>query len=102
MAPGRSDERSGGGLDPEGADHLVTGPSIEKSTRRLRRFASPNRCVRRISCGRPAQYRAATGAKGLNPPHDAQLSGIGRSREYYDEKSSAPGSCLFRPKRCVG
>ena len=54
-------------LDPEAAESLVTGPSIEKSIAPLRSFvAEPMRFGRMFLAGDAAHIVPPTGAKGLN------------------------------------
>ena len=54
-------------LDPEAANHLVTGPSIEKSIAPLRSFVcEPMRFGRMFLTGDAAHIVPPTGAKGLN------------------------------------
>jgi p-hydroxybenzoate 3-monooxygenase len=77
-------------LDPEAAEKLITGPSIEKSIAPLRSFvAEPMRFGRMFLAGDAAHIVPPTGAKGLN----LAASDVGflshALREYYDEKSSA-------------
>jgi p-hydroxybenzoate 3-monooxygenase len=77
-------------LDQKAADHLVTGPSIEKSIAPLRSFvAEPMRFGRMFLAGDAAHIVPPTGAKGLNlAASDAHYLALA-FREYYDEKSSA-------------
>jgi p-hydroxybenzoate 3-monooxygenase len=77
-------------LDEETADHLVTGPSIEKSIAPLRSFvAEPMRFGRMFLAGDAAHIVPPTGAKGLNlAASDAHYLSQAL-REFYDEKSSA-------------
>jgi p-hydroxybenzoate 3-monooxygenase len=77
-------------LDQEAVDHLVTGPSIEKSIAPLRSFvAEPMRFGRMFLAGDAAHIVPPTGAKGLNLAA-SDVHYLSRAlREYYDEKSSA-------------
>jgi p-hydroxybenzoate 3-monooxygenase len=77
-------------LDPEAADHLVTGPSIEKSIAPLRSFvAEPMRFGRMFLAGDAAHIVPPTGAKGLNLAA-SDVHYLARAlREFYSEKSSA-------------
>jgi p-hydroxybenzoate 3-monooxygenase len=77
-------------LDRKAVDHLVTGPSIEKSIAPLRSFvAEPMRFGRMFLAGDAAHIVPPTGAKGLNlAASDAHYLSHAL-REYYDEKSSA-------------
>jgi len=77
-------------LDPEAADRLVTGPSIEKSIAPLRSFvAEPMRHGRLFLAGDAAHIVPPTGAKGLN----LAASDVGylseALAEFYGEKSTA-------------
>lgn len=77
-------------LDPEAAERLVTGPSLEKSIAPLRSFvAEPMRFGRLFLAGDAAHIVPPTGAKGLN----LAASDVGYLwqglREYYAEKSNA-------------
>jgi p-hydroxybenzoate 3-monooxygenase len=77
-------------LDPEAADKLVTGPSIEKSIAPLRSFvAEPMRFGRMFLAGDAAHIVPPTGAKGLNLAASDVHFLSHALREYYDEKSSA-------------
>ncbi len=77
-------------LDPEAADHLVTGPSIEKSIAPLRSFvAEPMRFGRMFLAGDAAHIVPPTGAKGLNLAASDVHYLSQALREFYDEKSSA-------------
>lgn len=54
-------------IPAEVADHVVTGPSLEKSIAQLRSFvAEPMRFGRLLLCGDAAHIVPPTGAKGLN------------------------------------
>jgi p-hydroxybenzoate 3-monooxygenase len=77
-------------LDPEAADHLVTGPSIEKSIAPLRSFvAEPMRFGRLFLAGDAAHIVPPTGAKGLNLAASDVHYLSQALREFYAEKSSA-------------
>ena len=77
-------------LDPEAAESLVTGPSIEKSIAPLRSFvAEPMRFGRLFLAGDAAHIVPPTGAKGLNlAATDVGYLGAALA-EYYNVKSSA-------------
>ncbi len=77
-------------LDPEAAEALVTGPSIEKSVAPLRSFvAEPMRFGRLFLAGDAAHIVPPTGAKGLNLAA-ADVRFLSRALiEFYAEKSSA-------------
>jgi p-hydroxybenzoate 3-monooxygenase len=77
-------------LDPEAAENLITGPSLEKSIAPLRSFvAEPMRFGRLFLAGDAAHIVPPTGAKGLN----LAASDVGylwsALREYYGERSNA-------------
>ncbi|QFU16975.1 4-hydroxybenzoate 3-monooxygenase [Microvirga thermotolerans] len=77
-------------LDPETAERLVTGPSIEKSIAPLRSFvAEPLRFGRLFLAGDAAHIVPPTGAKGLN----LALNDVGclaeALTEFYLERSAA-------------
>jgi p-hydroxybenzoate 3-monooxygenase len=77
-------------LDRKAADHLVTGPSIEKSIAPLRSFvAEPMRFGRMFLAGDAAHIVPPTGAKGLNLAASDVHYLSHAFREYYGEKSSA-------------
>jgi p-hydroxybenzoate 3-monooxygenase len=77
-------------LDPQTADHVITGPSIEKSIAPLRSFvAEPMRFGRMFLAGDAAHIVPPTGAKGLNLAASDVHYLSHALREYYDEKSSA-------------
>jgi p-hydroxybenzoate 3-monooxygenase len=77
-------------LDREAVDHLVTGPSIEKSIAPLRSFvAEPMRFGRMFLAGDAAHIVPPTGAKGLNLAASDVHYLSQALREFYDEKSSA-------------
>jgi p-hydroxybenzoate 3-monooxygenase len=77
-------------LDPEAAEALVTGVSIEKSIAPLRSFvAEPMRFGRMFLAGDAAHIVPPTGAKGLNLAASDVHYLSQAFREFYDEKSSA-------------
>ena len=77
-------------LDPEAAEALVTGPSIEKSIAPLRSFvAEPMRFGNLFLAGDAAHIVPPTGAKGLNLAASDVHYLSQALREFYDEKSSA-------------
>jgi p-hydroxybenzoate 3-monooxygenase len=77
-------------LDREAADHLITGPSIEKSIAPLRSFvAEPMRFGRMLLAGDAAHIVPPTGAKGLNLAASDVHYLSQALREFYAEKSSA-------------
>ncbi len=77
-------------LDPEAAESMVTGPSIEKSIAPLRSFvAEPMRFGRLFLVGDAAHIVPPTGAKGLNlASSDVHYLAHGLV-EHYLEKSAA-------------
>jgi p-hydroxybenzoate 3-monooxygenase len=77
-------------LDPEAADHLITGASIEKSIAPLRSFvAEPMQFGRLFLAGDAAHIVPPTGAKGLNLAASDVHYLAQAFREFYAEKSSA-------------
>ena len=77
-------------LDPEAREHLVTGPSIEKSIAPLRSFVTePMRFGRMFLAGDAAHIVPPTGAKGLNlAATDVKYLSTALI-EYYQENSKA-------------
>ena len=77
-------------LDPEAAESMVIGPSIEKSIAPLRSFvAEPMRFGRLFLAGDAAHIVPPTGAKGLNLAA-SDVSYLGRGLiEHYRDKSAA-------------
>ncbi|MDP3137607.1 MAG: 4-hydroxybenzoate 3-monooxygenase [Burkholderiaceae bacterium] len=77
-------------LDPEAAQRLITGPSIEKSIAPLRSFvAEPMRFGRLFLAGDAAHIVPPTGAKGLNLAA-ADVGYLARALiEHYRERSSS-------------
>ena len=77
-------------LDPEAADSMIIGPSIEKSIAPLRSFvAEPMRFGRLFLAGDAAHIVPPTGAKGLNLAA-SDVRYLSRALiEYYGGKSSA-------------
>ena len=77
-------------LDPELAQNIVTGPSIEKSIAPLRSFvAEPMRFGRLFLAGDAAHIVPPTGAKGLNLAATDVKYLSGAFIEYYRDKSAA-------------
>jgi p-hydroxybenzoate 3-monooxygenase len=77
-------------LDPEAAESLVTGPSIEKSIAPLRSFvAEPMRFGRLFLAGDAAHIVPPTGAKGLNLAA-SDVRYLSRALiEFYQDKTAA-------------
>jgi p-hydroxybenzoate 3-monooxygenase len=94
-------------LDPKAVDHLVTGPSIEKSIAPLRSFvAEPMRFGRMFLAGDAAHIVPPTGAKGLNLAASDVHYLSQALLEFYDENSSAgidaySGTALARVWKAV-
>ena len=77
-------------LDPELADRIVTGPSIEKSIAPLRSFvAEPMRFGRLFLAGDAAHIVPPTGAKGLNLAASDVKYLSDALRAYFVEKTNA-------------
>ena len=77
-------------LDPQAREHLVTGPSIEKSIAPLRSFvAEPMRFGRMFLAGDAAHIVPPTGAKGLNLAATDVKYLSGALIEYFSERSTA-------------
>jgi len=77
-------------LDPEAREHLVTGPSLEKSIAPLRSFvAEPMRFGRLFLAGDAAHIVPPTGAKGLNLAASDVKYLSSALIEHYRDKSSA-------------
>ena len=77
-------------LDPELADSIITGPSIEKSIAPLRSFvAEPMRFGRLFLAGDAAHIVPPTGAKGLNLAASDVKFLSDALIDFYLEKSSA-------------
>jgi p-hydroxybenzoate 3-monooxygenase len=77
-------------LDPEAREHLVTGPSIEKSIAPLRSFvAEPMRFGSLFLAGDAAHIVPPTGAKGLNLAASDVKYLSSAFIEFYQDKSRA-------------
>ena len=77
-------------LDPELAERIVTGPTLEKSIAPLRSFvAEPMRFGRMFLAGDAAHIVPPTGAKGLNLAASDVKYLSGALIEFYAEKSAA-------------
>ena len=77
-------------LDAEARDHIVTGPSIEKSIAPLRSFvAEPMRFGRLLLAGDASHIVPPTGAKGLNLAASDVRYLSQALVEHYKEKSAA-------------
>ncbi|MET0334319.1 MAG: FAD-dependent monooxygenase, partial [Rhizobacter sp.] len=94
-------------LDPEAAESMVTGPSIEKSIAPLRSFvAEPMRFGRLFLAGDAAHIVPPTGAKGLNlAASDVHYLASGLIEHYLDKRSAGidaySGRCLRRVWKAV-
>ncbi len=77
-------------LDPEAREHLVTGPSIEKSIAPLRSFVTePLRFGRMFLAGDAGHIVPPTGAKGLNLAATDVKYLSSAFTEYYQDQSEA-------------
>jgi p-hydroxybenzoate 3-monooxygenase len=77
-------------LDPQAREHLVTGPSLEKSIAPLRSFVTePMRFGRMFLAGDAAHIVPPTGAKGLNLAATDVKYLAGALIEHYQEHSQA-------------
>jgi p-hydroxybenzoate 3-monooxygenase len=77
-------------LDPQAREHLVTGPSLEKSVAPLRSFVvEPMRFGRLFLAGDAAHIVPPTGAKGLNLAASDVKYLSSAFIEHYRDKSSA-------------
>jgi p-hydroxybenzoate 3-monooxygenase len=77
-------------LDPDLAERIITGPTIEKSIAPLRSFvAEPMRFGRLFLAGDAAHIVPPTGAKGLNLAATDVKYLSGALIEYFQEKSAA-------------
>jgi len=89
-------------LDPEAAETLVTGPSIEKSIAPLRSFVcEPMRFGQLFLAGDAAHIVPPTGAKGLNLAASDVLYLADGLIQHYEQRESAglddySGKCLSR------
>jgi p-hydroxybenzoate 3-monooxygenase len=94
-------------LDPEAAESMVTGPSIEKSIAPLRSFvAEPMRFGRLFLAGDAAHIVPPTGAKGLNlAASDVHYLASGLIEHYRDASTAGlnaySGRCLRRVWKAV-
>ena len=78
------------GLDPQARDHLVTGPSIEKSIAPLRSFVTePMRFGSLFLAGDAAHIVPPTGAKGLNLAATDVKYLCSALIEFYQDKTQA-------------
>ena len=90
-------------LDPEAADKLVTGPSIEKSIAPLRSFvAEPMRFGRMFLAGDAAHIVPPTGAKGLNLAASDVRYLSQRLARVSTTRNPPPGSTPIPPRRWRG
>lgn len=94
-------------LDPEAAESMVTGPSIEKSIAPLRSFvAEPMRFGRLFLAGDAAHIVPPTGAKGLNlAASDVHYLASGLIEHYHGRSTAGldgySGRCLRRVWKAV-
>jgi p-hydroxybenzoate 3-monooxygenase len=94
-------------LDPEAAESMVTGPSIEKSIAPLRSFvAEPMRFGRLFLAGDAAHIVPPTGAKGLNlAASDVHYLASGLIEHYHGRSMAGldaySGRCLRRVWKAV-
>ena len=84
-------------LDQKAVDHLVTGPSIEKSIAPLRSFvAEPMRFGRMFLAGDAAHIVPPTGAKGLKSRRQRRALSVARVARILRREILRRHRCLFR------